>query len=111
MKSNKGRNVSPPKSSVSKDGKFWVKTVSLIVVCLLALMYLWSLIPNKCFLPGFCQTPEKITIGVLTLDKDKQLPDFQALAEWVYRLNHADLALTYPETFAEQRFQPKMCSC
>jgi hypothetical protein len=30
---------------------------------------------------------------------------------WVYRLNHADLALTYPEAFAEQRFQPKMCSC
>jgi hypothetical protein len=29
----------------------------------------------------------------------------------VYRLNHADLALTYPEAFAEQRFQPKMCSC
>jgi hypothetical protein len=29
----------------------------------------------------------------------------------VYRLNRADLALTYPEAFAEQRFQPKMCSC
>jgi predicted nucleic acid-binding protein len=29
----------------------------------------------------------------------------------VYRLNHADLALTYPEAFAEQRFQPKICSC
>jgi hypothetical protein len=36
---------------------------------------------------------------------------FRVYVDRVYRLNHADLALTYPEAFAEQRFQPKICSC
>jgi hypothetical protein len=46
----------------------------------------------------------------LPLAKQKQILDFAEFIG-VYRLNHADLALTYPEAFAEQRFQPKMCSC
>jgi hypothetical protein len=29
----------------------------------------------------------------------------------LYRSNHADLALTYPEAFDAQRFQPKVLSC
>ena len=29
---------------------------------------------------------------------------------WLYRSNHADLPLTYPEAFAAQRFQAKLRS-
>ena len=75
-----------PKERKFKDHVvLWGKRVGLIVVCLLAFMHLWSVFPNKykCFFVGGCPPPEKITIGILTLDKEKQLPDLQALADYL----------------------------
>jgi hypothetical protein len=66
------------------------------ILCLASLVCLTTILPT--LLPTQAETLSQDSVEI---SKEK----------WVYRLNHADLALTYPEAFAEQRFQPKMCSC
>ena len=72
-----------PKSSKSKDVAFWVKTISFIAVCLLAIAFLWSALPQPIktsLFGGFLGDREKVTLGVLVF-RDEEKKIYNDLAE------------------------------
>ena len=92
-----------PKSSKSKDIAFWVKTISFIVACLLAIAFLWSALPqpikNSIF-GGFSVNRPKITLGVLIFNK-RQEQRYQDLAADLSSRSKFEFVVDFVETSKE----------
>jgi phosphonate transport system substrate-binding protein len=81
-----------PKTSASKDTAFWIKTVSFVVVCLLAIAALWVFI--RPLLPiSSTKLPDKITIGVLMINKEKEQPNYDELANYLSKQSNTQFVV------------------
>lgn len=76
------KNVNP-KSNKSKDFMFWLKTVGFAAVCALVIALLWLALPQgikNSVITIFSGEKEKITIGVLMIDKEREQQNYEELA-------------------------------
>ena len=90
------------KTSASKDFAFWVKTISFVVVCLLAIATLLSFfLRSPCFLSSNCKLPDKITIGVLMINKEKEQPNYDELASYLSKQSNAQFVVDAVEISKE----------
>jgi ABC-type phosphate/phosphonate transport system substrate-binding protein len=89
-----------PKSSKSKDFAFWVKTISFIVVCILAIAFLWSVLPQPIKTSAFSifsPNRPKITLGVLIFNK-RQEQRYQDLAADLSSRSKFEFVVDFVET-------------
>ena len=91
-----------PTTSASKDMAFWIKTISFVVLCLLAIAALLSfLFRSPCFLSSNCKLPDKITIGVLMINKEKEQPNYDELASYLSKQSNTQFVVDAVEITKE----------
>ncbi len=81
-----------PPTSTSKDLAFWIKTISFVSVCLLAIAALWFFI--RPLIPiSSTKLPDKITIGVLMINKKNEEPNYDELKNYLSKQSNTQFVL------------------